>query len=342
MHPISMQPNPEQLTTLDAAFDPKPGAPSLLPSQPSFAGHGTFALRSGWLKKGLDALQDDADAASQGRAPEVSIFNSPQALSVLGVGKNMVGAIRYWLLVTRLAREEGKGRIVPTELGRQLIMDGGYDPYLEDDATLWLLHWQLCGPRSLSFTWAYTFNVFRDWEFGRDALVEAVLNATHSLGKQPSRETIDRDVICLLQTYVSDQKSVLSEDNLDCPLRSLGLLRPSHHGHFRFLIEAKPSLPDEIFFYALFMFWSWKRPDARTLPVWEICHAEGSPGQVFKLDENSVLDYLDSLESATQGRLQFEDTAQTRQIVMSEGALLKPSEFLESYYRASQTSGHSL
>ena len=29
----------------------------LLPTQPSFAGHGTFALRSGWLKKGLDALR---------------------------------------------------------------------------------------------------------------------------------------------------------------------------------------------------------------------------------------------------------------------------------------------
>ena len=299
----------------------------LLPTQPSFAGHGTFALRSGWLKKGLDAL----------RAPgQSSIFSAPEALAELGVGKNMVGAIRYWLLVTRMAREDGARReLLPTNLGRELFLDPAYDPYLEDDATLWLLHWNLCGPRTASFTWAYTFNVFRDWEFGRTALVDAIENATARLGKQPARETIDRDVGCLLQCYVaSNRGSAMSEDNLDCPLRGLGLLRESHKGHYRFTISDKPTLPHAVFFYALASFWSWKSPHARTLTIWEICHAQGSPGQVFKLDENSVLDYLDALEDATNGKMRFEDTAQTRQVVLQENAAVPLTEFLHRYYAA--------
>lgn len=322
-----MQPSSQSLSSSPATLDFGAGEP-LLPAQPSFAGHGTFALRAGWLKKGVDVLEDAARDGGDG-----SIFGSPEALSRLGVGKNMVGAIRYWMLVTRVANEEGKGRNPRlTELGSRLFRDDGYDPYLEDDATLWLLHWNLCGPRMASFTWAYTFNLFRDWEFSREALVDAVLNATAPLGKQPSRETIDRDVGCLLSCYVFDPRSTMGEDNLDCPLRSLGLLRPSHRGHYRFGIEAKPTLPPDVFFYALTTFWGWKSSEPRTLPVWEICHAEGSPGQVFKLDENSTFDYLDGLEEATGGDLRFEDTAQTRQIVLREGAVLRPLTFLDRYY----------
>jgi hypothetical protein len=299
---------------------------NILPPSPSFAGHGTFAIRSGWLKKGLDALSADTI--------EGSIFNRPDALATLGVGKNMVGAIRYWLVTTRMAREEGKGHeLVAETLGQHIFSDDGWDPFLEDDATIWLLHWQLAGPQTGSFTWAYAFNCFRDWEFTRDYLVEAILGATHSLSKPPSKETIDRDVGCLLQTYVSDERSVMGEDNLDCPLRSLGLIRPSQRGHFRFLIEAKPSLPPEIFYYALTKFWQWRHAGARTLPIWEACYAEGSPGLVFKLDENSVLNYLDGLAEATDGQLRFEDTAQNRQVVLEEGVRdFKPLIFLENYY----------
>ncbi len=62
-----------------ASTQPFIAAPNILPSNPSFAGHGTFAIRSGWLKKGLDALSSDT--------LEGSIFNRPDALATLGVGK---------------------------------------------------------------------------------------------------------------------------------------------------------------------------------------------------------------------------------------------------------------
>jgi len=319
-------PSPQPSSQPSLPLPISPASASILPHAPSFAGHGTFAVRSAWLKKGLDAIAANTDVPG-------SIFNRPQALSALGVGKNMVAAIRYWLLATRMAQEGGKGReLAATDLGRSLFADDGFDPYLEDEATLWLLHWQLAGPLTPSFTWAFAFSCVREGEFGREALVQAILNATHSLPKPPAKETVDRDVGCLIQSY-SSQSSALSEDGLDCPLRALGLIRPQGRGHFRFQIEAKPGLPLEIFTYALARFWSWKRPDSRTLSAWDICYAEGSPGLVFKLDENSVLAYLDGASDATGGRIRFEDTAQTRQVVLDEAAHdFRPASLLQDFY----------
>ena len=45
----------------------------------TFSGHETFPFRYTWLKKAVDAVNDDS-----------SIFTQESALSTLGVGKNMV------------------------------------------------------------------------------------------------------------------------------------------------------------------------------------------------------------------------------------------------------------
>jgi hypothetical protein len=52
---------------------------------PIFAKHETFHPRYGWLKKGFDKSTED----------EI-LFLREDAPVTLGVGKNMVKAIRYW------------------------------------------------------------------------------------------------------------------------------------------------------------------------------------------------------------------------------------------------------
>src|SRR5687768_11269319 len=91
----------------------------------SFSRHETFSFRYGWLKKGVDAAAKDPD-----------FFSRDRALIDLGVGKNMVQAIRYWCLTAGLIQPDetavSRSRLVPTELGKGVLSDGGYDPYLED------------------------------------------------------------------------------------------------------------------------------------------------------------------------------------------------------------------
>ncbi|MDH7568723.1 MAG: DUF4007 family protein [Armatimonadota bacterium] len=312
---------------------------ALLPANPSFAGHQTFVLRWGWLKKGLDALTD-------GKHGGPDFFTRKDALVHLGVGKNMVQSIRYWLLATRMAHEvpDTRGRALePTPLGCLLLgkagdAEAGWDPFLEDDATAWLLHWLLAGPGSLSFTWVWTFNCFREYEFSRETLVESVFaGAEVSVRKAPSRETVARDVECLLHTYAGAGKSRGSlEDLLGCPLGYLKLIQPAFDRQFRFAIGAKPSLPPRIFYYAMVEYWQWRWANSLTVSVRDLSFDEGSPGRVFKLDEESVLAYLDGLSDETAGRLRFEDTPLTREVVRDGGADLESlkQEFLGKYYGA--------
>ena len=52
----------------------------------AFGRHQTFAVRYGWLSKGFQAIVADR-----------GILKSEDAIAKLGVGKNMVESIGYWL-----------------------------------------------------------------------------------------------------------------------------------------------------------------------------------------------------------------------------------------------------
>lgn len=111
--------------------------PPTLPLHPTFSGHETFAFRYGWLKKGADVIMEQPD-----------LFGRDEAMAALGVGKNMVRSIRYWCLATGVAEEEARPgsrarNLALTDLGRALLVEPGWDSFLEDDSSLWLLHWGL-------------------------------------------------------------------------------------------------------------------------------------------------------------------------------------------------------
>ena len=94
----------------------------------SFSGHESFYCKSLWLKKGYDFVSANKN------------FNSEDAVVDLGVGKNMVASIRYWLRAFDLLDKKGN----TTEIADYLFNnEDGRDPYIEDLGTLWLLHYLL-------------------------------------------------------------------------------------------------------------------------------------------------------------------------------------------------------
>lgn len=304
----------------------------VLSPNPTFSGHQTFAVRSGWLKKGVDALQDPTSGGK-------TFFTQPNALMVLGVGKNMVQSIRHWLLATRMAVDMpgARGReLQVTPLGQAIFggpSDVGWDPFLEDPATLWLLHWQLAAPGSIAFSWIWAFNLLREHEFSKESLVDAVVaGAQARVTKVPSRETIDRDVECLLHCYVEPSRSSGPDDELDCPLRWLRLIRPSFGRQFRLHVGPKPSLPPAVFYYALASYWNRRHGAPSSLSLRDITYELGSPGMVFKLDEDAILGYLDGIEAATGGLYRFEDTPLVREVIRPDGPLPDPAELLADHY----------
>jgi len=307
----------------------------LLPTNPTFAGHQTFAFRSSWLKKGIDALATPGFDARD-------VFGTDEALAILGVGKNMVGSIRHWLTATRMAEDasdRGDRRLTPTALGSAVFGSirgkrSGWDPFLEDLATLWLIHWQLVSYGSLVFTWAWTFNYFREYEFSRDSLADSLLRAAAGRAPRvPSRATVLRDADCLLRTYVRGDDGSDSEETFDCPLAELQLIRPAFHGHFAFTIGPKLDLPMAVFCYAMISYWAARHWESAALSIHELAYGEGSPGFGFKLDIETVSSYLDQIEEATDGALVFTDSSQGQQVSRSGKAELPdPMGFLKRYY----------
>ena len=110
-------------------------------------------LRYGWLKKAFDAVQDSKDLDDNR-----SVFSGPDAIARFGVGKNMVSSMRHWAYVSGIVAEpSGQKRIETTALGQLIFGKNGLDPYMEDPATSWLIHWHLCGWPTKT-TWFWTFH----------------------------------------------------------------------------------------------------------------------------------------------------------------------------------------
>jgi hypothetical protein len=295
--------------------------------QHSFSGHETFPFRYPWLKKGFDAVVDDG-----------GVFLRDDAITTLGVGKNMVRSIRHWCLAAGVLEDNpGEGSSLrPTALGKLLLAEAGLDPYLEDPATLWLLHWQIATNRARATTWFWTFSYFHEPEFTREALASALFKWTQTLpGKQVAESSVRRDVEVFLRTYVPSRHSRghIAEDSLDCPLVELGIItQPGDGQTYRFRRGSQQGLPDGILLYAVLRFWEGFSPAAETLALHDIARQPGSPGRLLKIDESSLVERLEGIEQQTEGALSYGETAGLRQLYRHRR--LDPHQALAEAYAA--------
>lgn len=283
-------------------------------TKPTFGGHEKFVFRYGWLTKGVDALSENP-----------AVFSDDNALVVLGVGKNMVRSIRHWCLAAGLFKEtRGKDStrgLQLTNLAHRLIANDGWDPYLEDTGTLWLLHWQLVTNLTRALIWHLSFCAYYEAEFTKKQLAAYAGKQLDRRGVSTTAGTIEREIDVCLRTYVTATRGVsiegISEETLDCPLAELNLMQfMTEDSVYRFNVGPKITLPTEVFGYALLTFLPTVAKNRRTVAVDECVYKEGSPGQVFKLDENSVIEYLEALEELTAGQLRLQDTAGLRQLYL--------------------------
>jgi len=281
--------------------------------RPTFGGHEKFVFRNGWLKKGYDAFRVDP-----------SIFNKDEALVVLGVGKNMVRSIRHWCLATGLLQENGYGPtkdITTSRFGDSLFDNHGWDPFLEDTGSLWLIHWRLFSNPVRAFVWPVVFSAFYDSEFSKKQLITLATRAIEQLNVRTTEGTIEREIDCILRTYISanGMKGQPNEENMDCPLTELELIQPiPSENAFRFNVGPKPSLPVSVFGFALIDYLERRLDTRRTVAVEELLYQTGSPGQAFKLDENSLIEYLEKLEFDLSGQVQVNETIGLRQLYLAD------------------------
>lgn len=295
--------------------------------QVSFSGHETFPFRYGWLKKGVDAVETDA-----------AFFSSERAMIDLGVGKNMVQSIKYWCAATGLlsgVRTNGtRMEYAPTETGRAVISDAGFDPFMEDPATLWLLQWQLASNREQSTTWFWLFNHWHAVEFTKEQILAEInkwLEQHHV--KNVSEKALRRDIDCCLRTYVPSRQKIgaAAEETFDCPLTELGLVTELEDGKtYQFRRGEQKTLPNEMLLFGLTEFWRKYHAGGNSIALEKLAHGAGSPGRIFKLDQESLVGRLDQIGKISGGAFSYQESAGIKQVFRHKE--IDSLDWLENYY----------
>lgn len=292
----------------------------------TFSGHETFPFRYGWLKKGVDGL-----AQSETR----KFFSDADAMTRLGVGKNMVQSIRHWCLAAGLIESDGKpGEYRTTKFGLKLLASGGYDPYLEDPASLWLLHWRIATNRSGATSWYWLFNEWHSVEFTKAQMIEEIGRWIERNELRPiTPNTLLRDVDTVIRTYVhaSNLKGAVYEDSFSCPLTELNIILEIESGKaFKIVRGEQPSLPNEIFLYGLVEYWDKHWSSLNSLSLEKIAYEPESPGKVFKLDGESIAVRLEQIANIGTVPFTFEEKNGLKQVYRH--SVIDKDELLDNYY----------
>jgi hypothetical protein len=209
-----------------------------------FSGHDTFHCRQQWLLKGIELIDNH----------NLNGFsNLEEAILNLGVGKNMVQSIQYWLRAFGLIDEDKN----LTEIAK-LIFSGknSFDRYLEDEGTLWLLQYFICKSEYASI---YKL-IFADYikerisnEFDENQIKKFIKSKVE---KDISDNTLSSDFKVFIQSYYSSQKTLKSlEDDYNSPLIELNLLSTVNRNDdvitYKLNKDNRPNFPIEIFGYCL-------------------------------------------------------------------------------------------
>jgi hypothetical protein len=282
----------------------------------SFSGHESFQCRQLWLKRGYDLI-------ASGKK-----FTDEDAVVDLGVGKNMVTSIKFWLRAFNIIT--GNDEI--TAFGKQLLDDDtGSDPYLEDDASLWLLHYQIIRS-GIASTYALIFNELRRerLQFNKDQF-EAFIKrkAEETRGLNFNAKTVRDDFDVFRKMYLaasSDLKK--TEDSFSGLLSDLHLLTINGRGkdeYYTIENREREEVPVEVFLFAILDNESFG--DAINLGTLE--NATDSPGAIFAMNRPGIVSKLQEAEKKYKW-LTYRDHAGIKELQLKN----KPAslEVLKTYY----------
>ena len=295
------------------------------PKKVGFGRHETFALRYSWLTKGFQALQADSE-----------VFTSDEATVTLGVGKNMVNAIRHWLLASRLIEPaEGKG-FQPTPIGSAIFDKKGYDPYLEDEATIWLIHWLITTNPEQATAWYWFFNQFHKPEFVSQEVATALYDFVSQRKLKSAATTVKNDATIVLRMYARSKGNGRTplEEALDSPLSQLNLISQSPGGRSYTSRPAdREGLPVGIFGYAIAELFEYM--GVKELPIEDLMYFKDgypSPGAAFRLTENALITKLEKMMHEVPGAFEIRETAGIHQVYLLDE--VDPKFFLKLHYKS--------
>ena len=289
-----------------------------------FRAHDTFFIRKGWLSKGMKYVHNK---------PDVFVAKDENPMDVLGIGANMVKALRYRLQAVGLTEEPNSGKRVQTftPLGQSVFTN---DRYIEELGTLYLLHYRLSSNKSDATAWYYFFNEFTMSEFSRDDFVDFLQRRIRMEDSDATVaiRSLNDDFSCIINTYLPRYKTspnrVAPESNIDCPLGELGLIDilSKEKKTYRKAIPVASTISPWV---ALAIIVD-QAGESKEISLNELLTAPCNIGKTLNLDAISMLDVLYQIERI--GKIKINRTAGLDVIHILEGLTFQ--DCVDAYYQS--------
>ncbi len=278
-------------------------------------GHETFQCRNLWLKKGYDFLKSGKK------------FKDLDAVVFLGVGKNMVSSIRFWLRSFDIIDDND----LVTNFGDLLLNDNGFDPYLEDEGSLWLLHYKLI-VNNFSSTYSLLFNEFRKEkiEFTKESYVKFLIRkCVENSIKEPKQNTILDDFSVMTKLYIrSESQTKDKEDNYSGLLTDLNLITNiGTKGEEILVIEnsEKSNIPCEIILFCILETGGFES----SINLNKIESDFNNVGSVFAINRIGLINKIEEIVKKDKSII-YSDYAGIKELQFKKK--IKPVTVLEKYY----------
>ena len=280
-------------------------------ARPIFSGHESFACKSHWLKRGYDFVRGENN------------FNDDDAVVRLGVGKNMVASIKFWLKAIGLLGNDAK----PEAIADYLFNDeDGKDPYLEDVGTLWLLHFLLI---YTDYATIYK-TTFVDYHRQRNIVEKSKLQnyIKHVCFDETGYKnlyndnTVKRDIGVMLHNYCAKNGSNVNVEDSNSLFAPLNLICETEKDTYRFNYDTRSDVPSLIFLYALLEKFSGRN----SISFEDIAEL----ALIFCLTNNDLLNIINHLCDLYPSEIVFSDVAGIKELQFR--TTLNPTEVLDRYY----------
>lgn len=277
-------------------------------AKPTFSGHESFACKSHWLKRGYDFVQAGHN------------FNNEDAVVHLGVGKNMVASIRFWMKAFGLLKNDNLEPIADYLFNNE----DGRDPYLEDIGSIWLLHFML---NHTEYATLYK-TTFIDYHHQRNLIEKNKLQnfIKHTCFDETSyinlynENTIKRDINVMLHNYCSKSNTNLEDSN--CLLAPLNLICETDKETYKFNHNTHSSVPSLIFLYALLF----KFQGCSSISFEDITDLS----LMFCLTNNDLLNIIKQLCNLYPNEIVFSDVAGIKELQFR--TTISTDKVLNKYY----------
>ena len=278
-------------------------------TRPLFSGHETFACKSHWMKRGYEFVLEGHN------------FNDDEAVVHLGVGKNMVASIKFWMKAFGLLNRDG---ILSSIAHKLLNTDRGYDPFFEDIGSLWLMHFNIVNE---NYATAYR-TTFIDYHSQRNVIDKLKLQnfIKHLCFDNPNyrslynENTVRKDLNVLIHNYCAKWNSGVEDSNTI--FAPLNLIRETEDRTYMFNYDSRNIVPANIFLYALLAVF----PDSKSISF----ESMRELSLIFCLMNNDLLTIIKQLSEEYVGILVFSDVAGIKELQIK--GEISTDKALENYY----------